>query len=322
MSRWRPQLTMRSTLLMFLLLGHDIVDCHAKLVSARQLRGKTDFRKANELMTIPKKSAFGVFSRKIANAHAARARRLLSRTVVPVKTPPFIVPALQRSFYKGLFPFKGFPNFHHVDNRGLQVFSEPQVARVVDMSREVGTHWNVTMAEGPNTTAVFSLFGVGGPEAIVIFVVALSVFGPQGLAAAAKQLGSTLKGLQPTIREIQEVSKEFQGQIQPTINEINSIQRDLQDTIQPLTDVQRDFQNTLRDSIMGDESTNPSGQMGMAAATQSVATQDTSSIAAIRSERIKKLQESKQYKEMSEMTVEEVLSMLEQGTEPEDQQLQ
>jgi|AntAceMinimDraft_5_1070358.scaffolds.fasta_scaffold06730_3 TatA/E family protein of Tat protein translocase len=54
-----------------------------------------------------------------------------------------------------------------------------------------------------------SLFGVGAPEALVIGVVALLVFGPKGLADIAKQLGSTLRAFQPTIRELQEVSREF-----------------------------------------------------------------------------------------------------------------
>lgn len=55
----------------------------------------------------------------------------------------------------------------------------------------------------PQTHA--SLFGVGAPEALVIGVVALLVFGPKGLADIAKQLGSTLRAFQPTIRELQEV---------------------------------------------------------------------------------------------------------------------
>ena len=62
-----------------------------------------------------------------------------------------------------------------------------------------------------------SLFGVGAPEALVIGVVALLVFGPKGLAEIAKQLGSTLRAFQPTIRELQEVSREFKETLEDEI---------------------------------------------------------------------------------------------------------
>jgi TatA/E family protein of Tat protein translocase len=61
------------------------------------------------------------------------------------------------------------------------------------------------------------LFGVGAPEALVIGVVALLVFGPKGLADIAKQLGSTLRAFQPTIRELQEVSREFKETLEDEI---------------------------------------------------------------------------------------------------------
>ncbi|EEH53761.1 twin arginine targeting family, partial [Micromonas pusilla CCMP1545] len=59
-----------------------------------------------------------------------------------------------------------------------------------------------------------SLFGVGAPEALVIGVVALLVFGPKGLAEIAKSLGQTLKAFQPTIRELQDVSREFKATLE------------------------------------------------------------------------------------------------------------
>ena len=62
-----------------------------------------------------------------------------------------------------------------------------------------------------------SLFGVGAPEALVIGVVALLVFGPKGLAEIAKQLGSTLRAFQPTIRELQDVSREFKETLEDEI---------------------------------------------------------------------------------------------------------
>jgi TatA/E family protein of Tat protein translocase len=48
-----------------------------------------------------------------------------------------------------------------------------------------------------------SLLGVGAPEALVIGVVALLVFGPKGLAEVARNVGKTLKTFQPTIKELQ-----------------------------------------------------------------------------------------------------------------------
>ncbi|XP_023760027.1 sec-independent protein translocase protein TATB, chloroplastic [Lactuca sativa] len=62
-----------------------------------------------------------------------------------------------------------------------------------------------------------SLFGVGAPEALVIGVVALLVFGPKGLAEIAKNLGQTLRTFQPTIRELQEVSREFKSTLEKEI---------------------------------------------------------------------------------------------------------
>ena len=62
-----------------------------------------------------------------------------------------------------------------------------------------------------------SFFGVGAPEALVIGVVALLVFGPKGLADIAKQLGATIREFQPTIRELQDASREFQDTLRDEI---------------------------------------------------------------------------------------------------------
>lgn len=62
-----------------------------------------------------------------------------------------------------------------------------------------------------------SLFGVGAPEALVIGVVALLVFGPKGLAEVARNLGKTLRAFQPTIRELQDVSREFKNTLEREI---------------------------------------------------------------------------------------------------------
>ncbi|CAA7059550.1 unnamed protein product [Microthlaspi erraticum] len=62
-----------------------------------------------------------------------------------------------------------------------------------------------------------SLFGVGAPEALVIGVVALLVFGPKGLAEVARTLGKTLRAFQPTIRELQDVSRDFKSTLEREI---------------------------------------------------------------------------------------------------------
>ncbi|KAK7279923.1 hypothetical protein RJT34_24984 [Clitoria ternatea] len=62
-----------------------------------------------------------------------------------------------------------------------------------------------------------SLFGVGAPEVLVIGVVALLVFGPKGLAEVARNLGKTLRAFQPTIRELQDVSREFKSTLEREI---------------------------------------------------------------------------------------------------------
>ncbi|CAH8279374.1 unnamed protein product [Arabidopsis lyrata] len=62
-----------------------------------------------------------------------------------------------------------------------------------------------------------SLFGVGAPEALVIGVVALLVFGPKGLAEVARNLGKTLRTFQPTIKELQDVSRDFKSTLEREI---------------------------------------------------------------------------------------------------------
>ncbi|KAI8006087.1 hypothetical protein LOK49_LG07G00366 [Camellia lanceoleosa] len=77
-----------------------------------------------------------------------------------------------------------------------------------------------------------SLFGVGAPEALVIGVVALLVFGPKGLAEVARNLGKTLREFQPTIKELQEVSREFKSTLEREIG-LDEIQNSNQTTYSP-----------------------------------------------------------------------------------------
>jgi TatA/E family protein of Tat protein translocase len=69
----------------------------------------------------------------------------------------------------------------------------------------------------PATPARASLLGVGAPEAILVGVVALILFGPKGLAQAAKSLGATLRAFAPTIREITQVSSELKSTLENEI---------------------------------------------------------------------------------------------------------
>ncbi|KAJ8770854.1 hypothetical protein K2173_021769 [Erythroxylum novogranatense] len=74
-----------------------------------------------------------------------------------------------------------------------------------------------------------SLFGVGAPEALVIGVVALLVFGPKGLAEVARNLGKTLRDFQPAIKELQEVSREFKSTLEKAIG-LDEISGELRST--------------------------------------------------------------------------------------------
>jgi len=72
-----------------------------------------------------------------------------------------------------------------------------------------------------------SLLGVGAPEAVMIGVVALVVFGPKGLAEAAKSLGKAVRSLQPTIQELASVSNDLKSTIEDEIG-LDEIRRDFQ----------------------------------------------------------------------------------------------
>ena len=78
-----------------------------------------------------------------------------------------------------------------------------------------------------------AFFGVGAPEAILVGVVALLVFGPKGLAEAVKAVGATLRAFQPTIRELASVSSELRSTLEEQIG-LDNIKAELNAAVAPL----------------------------------------------------------------------------------------
>lgn len=76
------------------------------------------------------------------------------------------------------------------------------------------------------------MWSVGAPEAVLVVVVALVVFGPKGLAEAARSIGKTLRSFTPTIRELAEVSTDLKSTFEQEIG-LNEIQQDLKDAVNP-----------------------------------------------------------------------------------------
>ena len=73
---------------------------------------------------------------------------------------------------------------------------------------------------------------MGAPEALLVGVVALVLFGPKGLAQAAKSLGSTLRAFAPTIRELTQVSTELKSTLEEEIG-LNDLKEELRRPAMP-----------------------------------------------------------------------------------------
>lgn len=71
-----------------------------------------------------------------------------------------------------------------------------------------------------------SFFGVGAPEALVIGVVAMVLFGPKGLADAVKSVGGLLREFQPTLQELNDISQEFKSTLEDEIG-LDEIKQEL-----------------------------------------------------------------------------------------------
>ncbi|XP_074291489.1 sec-independent protein translocase protein TATB, chloroplastic-like [Silene latifolia] len=110
-----------------------------------------------------------------------------------------------------------FPLSSRLSQLGSSYFTPWNGLRYMGISISPKSHKNGRRAKCRGKGVYASLFGVGAPEALVIGVVALLVFGPKGLAEVAKNLGKTLRAFQPTIRELQDVSKEFKSTLEREI---------------------------------------------------------------------------------------------------------
>lgn len=93
------------------------------------------------------------------------------------------------------------------------------------------------ISQGRLVVAHNGFFGVGAPEALLVGVVALVVFGPQGLIEAAKGVASTIRSVQPAIQELTQATTEIRTSITKEVG-IDSIQKEF-----------REIEQTTRDSL-------------------------------------------------------------------------
>jgi sec-independent protein translocase protein TatA len=72
-----------------------------------------------------------------------------------------------------------------------------------------------------------NVFGIGLPEMVLIFVLALLVFGPKKLPEIGKSLGKAIRGFQ-------EASKEFETEFKREVEQLETtVSRPMQATIEP-----------------------------------------------------------------------------------------
>ena len=73
----------------------------------------------------------------------------------------------------------------------------------------------------------------GAPETVLVVMAALVVFGPIGLAEAARGVGAVLPSLTPTIRELADVSTDLKTTLDREIG-LNEIRQDIRSAIDPV----------------------------------------------------------------------------------------
>lgn len=79
-----------------------------------------------------------------------------------------------------------------------------------------------------------SFLGVGAPEALLVAVVALVVFGPKGLAEAARSLSQTVKAFAPAIRDVVDASQDLKGSLEKELG-LDELRQVARPTPRPLS---------------------------------------------------------------------------------------
>ncbi|KAL9237320.1 hypothetical protein vseg_011884 [Gypsophila vaccaria] len=172
-------------------------------------------------------------------------------SISPLKSTKKTIYSMSFSPYSSISRVKSlkFPLFSMVSQMGLCSFDSWDGLRYLGVSISGKFQKDGRKAKCRGKGVYASLFGVGAPEALVIGVVALLVFGPKGLAEVARNLGKTLRAFQPTIRELQDVSKEFKSTLEREIG-LDDDPRSMRNTYEsnsvkptPSSTVVEDFQN-------------------------------------------------------------------------------
>merc|ERR1711988_142649 len=89
-----------------------------------------------------------------------------------------------------------------------------------------------------------SFLGVGAPEALVVGLVALTVFKPKDLASAAKSTGTFLRSFQPAIKEATSISNELMASFENEIG-IDQIREITDASIKTKTKLNSDKSNLM-----------------------------------------------------------------------------
>jgi sec-independent protein translocase protein TatA len=94
-----------------------------------------------------------------------------------------------------------------------------------------------------------NVFGIGLPEMLLIFGVALLVFGPKKLPEIGKTLGKTLKGFQ-------EASSEFQNEFKKAADQIEeSASKPMQAVIEPPAQIKA--ADKIQEATLAEEPSEP-----------------------------------------------------------------
>merc|ERR1712061_394945 len=80
-----------------------------------------------------------------------------------------------------------------------------------------------------------SFFGVGAPEALVVGILSLAVFGPKGLANSISSFGKIFRSFQPTIQEISTISTDLRSTFNREIGIKNFTENELVSSFKPYT---------------------------------------------------------------------------------------